>query len=154
MFGQTHKALGSFESKIEDTDKNQGKKGKKKILMNDDDDEQLQVVKSPVAVKFPKFTKPICSVACGADHALALTIDQEMYSWGSGNYGALGFGYHDDVNMPRRLDIIDHKGQKYRISQICCGKFHSMCLTTRQNIFTWGQGSHGRLGHGEANEED
>ena len=38
--------------------------------------------------------------------------------------------------------------------QICCGKFHSICLTTDKNIFTWGQGSHGRLGHGEGNEED
>lgn len=77
-----------------------------------------------------------------------------MLSWGAGNYGALGFDDRDDVIQPRRLDILDHKGQHYKISQVCCGKFHSICLTTRRNIFTWGQGSHCRLGHGEANEED
>jgi len=47
---------------------------------------------------------------------LALTIEQEMFSWGAGNYGALGFGYREDVTVPRQLDIIDHKGAKYRIS--------------------------------------
>ena len=75
-----------------------------------------------------------------------------MYSWGAGSYGALGFGRNDDEDKPRRLDIMDHQQQTYRVTRICCGKFHSICLTSRQNIFTWGQGSNGRLGHD--NEED
>jgi len=61
-----------------------------------------------------------------------------MYSWGAGNYGALGFGFREAVEIPTLLEIIDYKGAKYKISQVCCGKFHSMCLTTKQNIFTWG----------------
>ena len=75
-----------------------------------------------------------------------------MYSWGSGSYGALGFGSTEDINSPRHLKMSDHRGVKYFITQVVCGKYHSICLTRRKAIFTWGDGSKGRLGHG--NEED
>ena len=29
-----------------------------------------------------------------------------------------------------------------------------MCLTSRSNIYTWGQGAHGRLVHGDSGEDD
>ena len=79
-----------------------------------------------------------------------------MYSWGDGSYGALGFGFEKDINVdqPTKLEIKDVKDQVYGIIQICCGKLHSMCLTQTQNIFTWGEGSHGRLGHGADDEDD
>jgi alpha-tubulin suppressor-like RCC1 family protein len=68
------------------------------------------VVSRPSVIKFPKFTKPIMSVACGMAHALVLTADHEMYSWGSNAYRALGFGDASDVNSPKPLDILDFKG--------------------------------------------
>ena len=85
----------------------------------------------PQAIQFPRFTKPLMSVAVGSAHALALTIDQELYSWGCGSYGALGFGAKEDVETPSLLIIRDYKKQVYKISQICCGKQHSLCLTSR-----------------------
>ena len=117
---------------------------------------ELKAVLKPTVIKFPKFTKPICSVSCGADHVLALTIDKEMYSWGSNSYGALGFGEDNSQSQkePRLLPIKDYKNSISRISQICCGKYHSLCLTTRQEIYTWGHGKSGRLGHGGSIAQD
>lgn len=58
----------------------------------------------------------------------------------------------DDQPTPRHLKMTDQRGVKYIITQVACGKYHSICLTRRKAIFTWGDGSKGRLGHG--NQED
>ena len=43
--------------------------------------------------------------------------------------------------------------QDSRIIKIACGSEHSMALTSRGDLFTWGWGEHGNLGHGtKANE--
>ena len=68
-----------------------------------------------------------------------------MYSWGVGSYGALGFGSIEDVRAPKILDI--HQGVRLEIVKIVCGKMHSMCLSSKKKIFTWGTGMNGRLGH-------
>lgn len=103
---------------------------------------------------FPKYTSPIISVSCGADHCLALTIDHELYSWGSGSYGALGFKSTANIEVPTKLEIKDHKENVFQIIQIACGKYHSIVLTSRQSIYTWGKGLNGQLGLGEGNEQD
>jgi alpha-tubulin suppressor-like RCC1 family protein len=96
---------------------------------------------------------PIVQVAAGQGQVLALTIDYEMFSWGQGD--ALGFGNGiQEMPYPKKLIILDHKGYTFRITQVCCGKFHSMCLTKNHNIYSWGEGSYGRLGHGADNEDD
>jgi alpha-tubulin suppressor-like RCC1 family protein len=118
MFGYFHKELMKFEAIKEANDESavvdaDQKKGKNfKDLFQVPDEEELKTVTKPTVIKFPKFTKPIFSVTCGADHALALTIDKEMYSWGSNNYGALGFGkgYEETVSEPTKLEILDHTG--------------------------------------------
>ena len=70
-----------------------------------------------------------------------------MYSWGVGSYGALGFGSIEDVRQPTILDIMQG-GMRLNIVKIVCGKMHSMCLSSKKKIFTWGTGLNGRLGHG------
>ena len=35
---------------------------------------------------------------------------------------------------------------------IACGKQHSLCITQKKKIYSWGTGSGGRLGHG--NDDD
>lgn len=91
----------------------------------------IMVVLRPTAIKFPKFTKPLVSVSCGFGHVLVLSIDNVMYSWGDGSYGALGFNSRENVVGPRKLEIRDIHGTLILIEQVSCGKFHSMCLTTR-----------------------
>ncbi len=82
-------------------------------------------------------------------HALVLTLDYEMYSWGEGSKGTLGFGNRENVLYPEKLEILDYNGWVYKILQITCGNFHSMCLTDRSTVFSWGDSSFGRLGLGE-----
>jgi alpha-tubulin suppressor-like RCC1 family protein len=115
MFGYFHRDLMCFEAIKENAEKQKDMKRTqraKELFGANEDEEELKAVNKPTIIKFPKFTKPIYSVSCGADHVLALTIDKEMYSWGSNNYGALGFakGHEESVKVPLRLEILDHKG--------------------------------------------
>ncbi|XP_075228494.1 RCC1 domain-containing protein 1-like isoform X2 [Lycorma delicatula] len=43
---------------------------------------------------------------------------------------------------------------KVKVLDICCGKEHAMILTVCGDIFTWGNGSKGQLGHGELELEE
>lgn len=85
-------------------------------------------------------------MACGADHALALTIYHELFSWGSGKYGCLGFDNTEDQKLPKKLEIKDYKDENINIKQIACGKFHSIVLSDRSSVYTWGRGLKGQLG--------
>lgn len=40
-------------------------------------------------------------VAAGGFHTLALSDDNELYSWGSGTYGELGCGEFQETNKPK-----------------------------------------------------
>jgi len=60
----------------------------------------------------------------------------------------LPFG-SQNLRDPEKLEILDYNGWVYKILQITCGNFHSMCLTDRSTVFSWGDSSFGRLGLGE-----
>ena len=74
-----------------------------------------------------------------------------MFSWGNGEYGALGFGNIQSLPTPTPL-FVRQNSVKLRIAKVECGSLHSVCITNKRKIFTWGCGKQGRLGHG--NEED
>jgi alpha-tubulin suppressor-like RCC1 family protein len=37
-----------------------------------------------------------------------------------------------------------------RVTQVSCGWRHTVALTDRGNIYSWGRGTSGQLGHGDA----
>ena len=41
-----------------------------------------------------------------------------------------------------------------KIVKVSCGELHSVALTESNQIFTWGCGEHGRLGHGDEDERN
>ena len=67
-----------------------------------------------------------------------------MYTFGGGEHGQLGHG--DKVNKvkPTLVQALDG----IVLQQITCGWSHSVALTTNGEVFTWGNGDHGKLGHG------
>ena len=40
-----------------------------------------------------------------------------------------------------------------KIIQVSCGDFHTAALSDQGEMFTWGKGSDGRLGHGNESNE-
>jgi alpha-tubulin suppressor-like RCC1 family protein len=60
-----------------------------------------------------------------------------VYSWGSGEYLALGHGTKTSLNTPRIIQSLEGK----RIRDIAVGREFSMALTSSGEVYVWGKGS-------------
>ncbi|KAG2405376.1 PH, RCC1 and FYVE domains-containing protein [Vigna angularis] len=78
--------------------------------------------------------------ALGNEHSSVAT---EVFSWGSGANYQLGTGNAHIQKLPCKVDSL---GGSF-IKLISAGKFHSVALTARGELYTWGFGRGGRLGH-------
>ncbi|CAB0009589.1 unnamed protein product [Nesidiocoris tenuis] len=85
------------------------------------------------------------AVHSGGKHALALTIDGKVFSWGEGSDGNLGHGNTLSLEKPRMIEALKSK----KIRDIACGSSHSAAITSNGELYTWGLGEYGRLGHGD-----
>jgi alpha-tubulin suppressor-like RCC1 family protein len=116
----------------------------------------------------------VVQVAAGWQHSLALTSEGEVRSFGAGSLGRLGLGGTSNVHVPvpviytclhgkntgelpspsprrgRRISLGAGDGHTMpRIVRLTAGLFHSMAVTQDGELYTWGSGTNGRLGHGD-----
>ena len=110
-------------------------------------DEQYQLLPNqPLPKKVEAFAgQRVVAVSAGSRHSLALTADSAVWSWGSGGSGRLGHGDEQTQRLPKKVEAF--AGQ--RVVAVSAGEVHSLALAADGDTFTWGDGSHGRLGHGE-----
>ena len=94
--------------------------------------------------------KFITHISCGGYHTLALTDTNEIYAWGSGLYGECGFGEFINTSSPKLVLMpwVKRRGEEHygHVAQISAGGHHSMVLTSRGYVFSFGFASHGQLG--------
>lgn len=83
-------------------------------------------------------------VACGNCHSLALTSKGQVYAWGDGQYGQLGLGMA--VTEPKITPRLVKVFKESVVVQICCGANHSLALTQKGEVFSWGLNNHCQLG--------
>ncbi|KAM7280161.1 hypothetical protein ACFE04_007295 [Oxalis oulophora] len=88
----------------------------------------------------------VVDIAAGGWHSTALTNEGEVYGWGRGEHGRLGFGDNDKSSkmLPQKVNLLAGKD----IVQISCGGTHSVALSRDGRLFSFGRGDHGRLGNG------
>ncbi|KAK7116135.1 hypothetical protein V1264_001871 [Littorina saxatilis] len=95
----------------------------------------------------PKHGIKKISSSKGSDgHTLALSVEGEVFSWGDGDYGKLGHGSNSTVKTPKQI-LGPLVGKK--IKCISAGYRHSSAVTEEGELYTWGEGDYGRLGHGD-----
>lgn len=108
-------------------------------------DKEARLVPTCVAALVePNF----CQVACGHSLTVALTTSGHVYAMGSPVYGQLG-NPQADGKVPCR---VEGKLAKTFVEEIACGAYHVAVLTSRTEVYTWGKGLNGRLGHGDADD--
>src|SRR5690606_36688856 len=84
-------------------------------------------------------------------------VRQEMYmstkqaggsviSWGTGRRGELGHANDKVVEAPRPIPVLVNK----QICQISAGYEHVLAISADGELYTWGCGKYGRLGHGDS----
>lgn len=89
------------------------------------------------------------SVNSGGKHCLALTSDGDVFSWGEGEDGKLGHGTKTCCDRPRVIETLRGKD----IVDVAAGGAHSACISARGELYTWGKGRYGRLGHGDGEDQ-
>ncbi|KAH7283143.1 hypothetical protein KP509_35G063600 [Ceratopteris richardii] len=86
-------------------------------------------------------------IAAGGWHSMSLTTNGEVYAWGRGEHGRLGFGDDKSSKMvPQKIEQLS--GEK--IIQVSCGGTHSVALSEKGDMFSFGRADHGRLGYATA----
>ncbi|XP_007563091.1 probable E3 ubiquitin-protein ligase HERC6 [Poecilia formosa] len=93
----------------------------------------------------------VTQVSAGGNHTLFLTLSGLAYCCGANKSGQLG------------LNRVDEKGRfnvcmvpalrPLGVSSISCGESHTAVLTKDAKVFTFGDGSHGQLGHNSTTTE-
>ena len=70
----------------------------------------------------------------------------DVFSFGKGMDGRLGHGEEDwDQFRPKQVEAL--KGRN--VVQVSAGGYHSLVLTESGDVFSFGMGRYGRLGHGD-----
>ena len=107
------------------------------------------VATSPLEVAAMKsvLTTKVCA---GDHHTLFMTADMGLWATGNNMGGQLGFG--DRATRYVAEVVPAFAGPHDQVFAIAAGAIHSACVTTRGELFTWGYGGDGRLGHGDTRD--
>uniref|UniRef100_A0A7S4NS28 Uncharacterized protein n=1 Tax=Guillardia theta TaxID=55529 RepID=A0A7S4NS28_GUITH len=98
---------------------------------------------------FIEWGMPVAAAQAGGSHTLVLNRRGQVFSFGSGDSGRLGHGNDNDQWSPTFLSALESE----RCVSIAAGFAHSVALTDQGQIYTWGCGKLGRLGHGSDSDE-
>ncbi|XP_013584595.1 PREDICTED: RCC1 and BTB domain-containing protein 1 [Brassica oleracea var. oleracea] len=100
---------------------------------------------------FPANTA-IRQVSCGTAHVVALSEDGFLQAWGYNEQGQLGRGVTcEGLQAPRVITayakFLDEAPELVKITQVSCGEYHTAAVSETGEVYTWGLGSMGQLGH-------
>jgi len=85
----------------------------------------------------------IYMLSAGYAHAVAVTEDGRIYTWGNNAFGQLGFrNISVDFTLPSMVHALDET----RIVYVCAGFGHTLAVTDQGITYAWGSNDKGQLG--------
>ncbi|EYU43151.1 hypothetical protein ABFS82_08G118800 [Erythranthe guttata] len=87
--------------------------------------------------------EPVAAVSCGGFFTMALTEAGQLWNWGANSNYELGRGDKIGGWKPQPVPTL----KDVRVVQIASGGYHSLALTDKGEVLSWGHGGHGQLGH-------
>ncbi|CAN8324471.1 unnamed protein product [Cochlearia groenlandica] len=87
-------------------------------------------------------------IGCGHTFTVALTTSGHVFTMGGTSHGQLGSS-NSDGKLPC---LVQDRLVGEFVEEISCGDHHVAVLTSRSEVYTWGKGSNGRLGHGDTDD--
>jgi alpha-tubulin suppressor-like RCC1 family protein len=85
---------------------------------------------------------PIAAVRAGPWHALAISRQGEVYTWGVGRDGRLGHGTDTAEVKPRLVEGL----RSCFVVDACCASAHTAVLTSTGSVYVFGENADGQLG--------
>uniref|UniRef100_A0A7N0U0J9 Uncharacterized protein n=1 Tax=Kalanchoe fedtschenkoi TaxID=63787 RepID=A0A7N0U0J9_KALFE len=114
--------------------------GDKNRLGHGDKEPRLEPTCVPALIDYD-FSK----IACGHSLTVGLTTSGNVFTMGSTVYGQLG----NPLSDGKFPCLVEEKLAGESVEEIACGAYHVAVLTSRNEVYTWGKGANGRLGHGD-----
>ncbi|XP_008938722.1 PREDICTED: E3 ISG15--protein ligase HERC5-like, partial [Merops nubicus] len=91
----------------------------------------------------------IVQIACGNQHAMALTRGGKLFAWGQNTRGQLGVGSRTTL-IPQPQLVERLKG--VALAQIAAGGAHSAAVSLSGAVYSWGKNHFGQLGLGDTED--
>jgi RCC1 and BTB domain-containing protein len=91
----------------------------------------------------------VVGAAAGTAHTVVWTEGGEVYTFGYGASGRLGHGGGENARVPRVVEALAGK----QVVGASAGVSHTVVWTEGGEVYTFGGGLHGKLGHGGEGEE-
>ncbi len=88
----------------------------------------------------------VTSVRCSESATAVVTDTQELYTWGDGAAGTLGYAAIRQ-HIPRQVPL------PAPVLHVSLAQFHAAAVTAMGHLYTWGCGLGGKLGHGGIGDE-
>ena len=92
--------------------------------------------------------QPIAQIAAGDHHALALSAEGKVSSWGSAVWGCPGHGVKTDQLLPKEVEAL----AATRVVHVSASSAVSMSVAADGRLFTWGSADAGALGHADLSD--
>ncbi|KAK9106465.1 hypothetical protein Syun_022476 [Stephania yunnanensis] len=86
------------------------------------------------------------SVACGEYHTCAVTNSGELYTWGDWGLGA-NLTVNSSHRSPWLPKVLFSPLNGMHVSSVACGEWHTAIVSSSGQLFTFGDGTFGVLGH-------
>jgi alpha-tubulin suppressor-like RCC1 family protein len=93
--------------------------------------------------------KKVVGASAGETHTVAWTEGGEVYTFGCGEGGRLGHGGDGVELVPRVVEALAGK----KVVGVSAGTAHTVAWTEGGEVYTFGWGGEGRLGHGGEEHE-
>ncbi|XP_050402259.2 probable E3 ubiquitin-protein ligase HERC1 [Patella vulgata] len=102
-------------------------------------------------VKVPSFS---CAqqIVCGQNCTFVIQVNGSIMACGEGSYGRLGQGNSDDLHTLTAICTL----QGFVVTQVATSvgsDGHSLAVTESGEVFSWGDGDYGKLGHGNSDRQ-
>jgi alpha-tubulin suppressor-like RCC1 family protein len=88
----------------------------------------------------------VVDIDAGRFHSIAVTAERGLYTWGGGQ--AIGHGGNGDTQYLVPTKVTGGGIGEAAVVQVAAGFGHTMALTASGELYAWGQGENGQLGHG------
>jgi hypothetical protein len=100
--------------------------------------------------KILQIKDPIVQIRCGDYFSMALSTSGTLWCWGSSEYGECG--EEESLTIPTIMETVMLQAKS--ISIIAAGSNHAAALSYSGDVYSWGCGYDGQLGHDVGSGEE
>ena len=102
---------------------------------------------TPIEADIPRRVNSMSGVkvrqiATGANHTVVVSEGGGLWTCGRGRHGQLGHGHFNDAGPLQRPEAL----RGMNVTRAVAGGSHTVCLTDRGSVWSWGACRYGQLG--------